>query len=584
MSAIDTLENRCRICALIFNDSTCSIPIFSESSANFFLQRKIEKYLYITVLEEDDLLPKKICATCFLKIESIDKFAFAAAKNQENFLTWLKNSHQSHMNEVQQTTIETSTNSDFSFSNITIKKEFNHRQQIVIQPQKSRNARHVDHITLEQIINDQIIKNPKLPASTTITRIDESVKRQRIQNQQKQKNEGTNISIVSYNNLQIGQVIKDYELLKLILRALKWEEFDRKASYNELIERLKRSHCRDILTNKNLLSDNDVVQLLRSYVNDSMMNSFKAQQVATTTTTSPNVSKILVSIPSPSSSSSVPSSVASSIKASTSKTVPTNYSKKPTQVQVATTTTANEEALEVAIDPDEFLAATGEEETVTIDDEEEETTSAVETKIETAKLMMETTSNDESGDYICSSCPQKFSSSTDLQNHVTNHLISSASSKNTTNNNNNNNNNTTTSKNGVQSRSATKSAIAETITAAAEVVEQREKTPVKKKVKTKDEKLRPKRKKIVIRINPSPKRNNRERARAAASQFSCPICAKGLSSKRNVQLHIDTHKNKSGKFACENDNCKKAFGKMENLLKHKQEAHSTKRKKNQNEK
>jgi hypothetical protein len=522
------------------------------------------------VLEEDDSLPKKICATCFLKIESIDKFAFSASKNQENFLTWLKNSHQARANDVQQTTIETSTNSDFSFSNITIKKEFNHRQQIVFEPQKSRNARHVDHITLEQIINDQIIKNPKLPASTTITRIDESIKRQRIQNQQKQKNEATNISIVSYNNLQIGQVIKDYELLKLILRALKWEEFDRKASYNELIERLKRSHCRDILTNKNLLSDNDVVQLLRSYVNDSVLNSFKAQQVTAVTPPS-SVSKILVSVPS--SSSSVPSAAAASSKSSSS--VPGSLSKRSLQV---------EEALEISIDPDDFLAAAAaddETETVTIDDEEEETTSALETKIETDKLFREVSEESarSNGNYICSSCPQKFTSSTDLQNHVTNHLILSASAKNVSNiNNNNNNKDSSSSKNGVQK--STKSSVA---------AEQREKTPVKKKVKTRDEKLRPKRKKIVIRINPSPKRSGRERARAAAaaattSQFSCPICTKGLSSKRNVQMHIDTHKNRSGKFTCDSESCKKLFSKMENFLKHRQEAHSTKRRKNQNEK
>lgn len=49
MSAISTLENRCRICALLFSDLTCAIPIFGQTSANFFLQRKIEKYLYITV-------------------------------------------------------------------------------------------------------------------------------------------------------------------------------------------------------------------------------------------------------------------------------------------------------------------------------------------------------------------------------------------------------------------------------------------------------------------------------------------------------------------------------------------------------
>lgn len=49
MGTFETIDNRCRICALNLSDLTCSIAIFGEQSATFNLQRKIEKYLQITV-------------------------------------------------------------------------------------------------------------------------------------------------------------------------------------------------------------------------------------------------------------------------------------------------------------------------------------------------------------------------------------------------------------------------------------------------------------------------------------------------------------------------------------------------------
>lgn len=49
MGTFETIDTRCRICALNLSDLTCSIAIFGEQSASFHLQRKIEKYLQITV-------------------------------------------------------------------------------------------------------------------------------------------------------------------------------------------------------------------------------------------------------------------------------------------------------------------------------------------------------------------------------------------------------------------------------------------------------------------------------------------------------------------------------------------------------
>lgn len=223
----------------------------------------------------------------------------------------------------------------------------------------------------------------------------------------------------------------------------------------------------------------------------------------------------------------------------------------------------NHESMEVSLDPEMFLA---EEESIVIEDDEE-TVSAAEAKIETEKLQklkdvsevvkktekrrvtfkdIETDSNKTK----TTSCPEVFATCVELENHATSHLLASPTST-----------------------SSTKSTIESAI-----------EKPIKKR-KVVEEKIRSKRKKIVIRINPSPsKRNNRERVKILP-KFVCSICKKALSSKRNLHLHHETHKEPSGKFKCDTEPCKKLFGKLENFLKHRQEHERlVKRRKNQNEK
>lgn len=305
------------------------------------------------------------------------------------------------------------------------------------------------------------------------------------------------------------------------------------------MERLRRSNCRDILTNKNLLSDNDVVQLLRSYMDDSMLVNLKAPF-------SQNASKVL---------SPQPVMIVASLPLSPQHSHKSPISAiKTTKIVQEDCCTLGSEAMEVSVDPQIFLA---DEESITIDDDDEETVSASETKIEHQKL--DKLHNDDktlviderdkqidteirnNGVHICASCPESFASNNDLQNHVTTHLINSS----------------------VESMN---------------VIEE----SVIKKKKRREEKLKPRRKKIVIRINPSPRKPIREK-----SKFLCTICQRALSSKRNLQQHHDTHKDsKTGKFRCDGDGCKKIFGKLENYVKHRHEAHEkpSKRKRNQNEK
>lgn len=289
------------------------------------------------------------------------------------------------------------------------------------------------------------------------------------------------------------------------------------------------------------------MQLLRSYVNDSMLMNLKVANNQQATVSHQNISTLF---------QAQPTVLTSPLRG--------NESAIKSAVAQQGANVMNTESMEVSVDPCMFLA---DEESIVIEDDEE-TVSAAEAKSEMAKLEVlkkqsEPEPDDEritfednqapsdeirnNGKYVCTSCPEHFSSNTELQNHVVTHLIISsppASSTKTT--------------DGAIFRST-------------------------RKKKVKDEKLRSRRKKIIIRINPSPsRRHGRERAKVLP-KFSCAICVKSLSSKRNLILHQDTHKEANGKFRCDGEGCKKLFAKLENFVKHRQE-HEKPKRRNQNEK
>lgn len=72
------------------------------------------------------------------------------------------------------------------------------------------------------------------------------------------------ITIFTYQDLKLGQVIKDQELQKLILRALKWNEPGK--TIEQQLDRLKNASFRGVLNNPDLLRDEDLVQLLGPYL------------------------------------------------------------------------------------------------------------------------------------------------------------------------------------------------------------------------------------------------------------------------------------------------------------------------------
>lgn len=72
------------------------------------------------------------------------------------------------------------------------------------------------------------------------------------------------ITIFTYHDLKLGQIIKDQELLKLILRALKWNEVGKSIEYQ--LDKLKNTSFRTVLGSPDLLHDEDLMQLLGPYI------------------------------------------------------------------------------------------------------------------------------------------------------------------------------------------------------------------------------------------------------------------------------------------------------------------------------
>lgn len=68
------------------------------------------------------------------------------------------------------------------------------------------------------------------------------------------------ITIFAYDELKLGQVIKDHDLLKLILKALKWQ-YSRRNQTSQ-IEKLKNTNFHEVLASPDLLRDADLMQLL----------------------------------------------------------------------------------------------------------------------------------------------------------------------------------------------------------------------------------------------------------------------------------------------------------------------------------
>lgn len=114
-------------------------------------------------------------------------------------------------------------------------------------------------LTFENLMNNKIIKNFRSEQVCVWSQKD--------------------ISIVDYDDLKVGQLIKDHEFLRLIIKALKWDVNSKPIDVQ--LDLLKNKNLRDILTNTNLLKDSDLIQLLKSYMGQDTFTNISKQKEET---------------------------------------------------------------------------------------------------------------------------------------------------------------------------------------------------------------------------------------------------------------------------------------------------------------
>ncbi|KFB35294.1 AGAP008515-PA-like protein [Anopheles sinensis] len=399
MSLELNVARKCRICGMDIHDLTCAFPIFGSDR----LDTKIQRYLQLNITR-DDLLPKCVCGSCYLKLESIDQFAVMANRTDDAFRAWISRLRGLNSPEEAGRSV-----------NVALP---------IFRPQQQSN-------TLSQAVDDKgsIILQPQ---PVNVTRPKPGPKGNIAQS-------GTPAltpSVVSYSDLKLGLLIKDQELLKLILKALKWAENDRRASFDVLIQRLKNSSFREVLSNHNLLNDSDLTQLLKSYIGQGVMSSFlpmpatSGNQYVLNNNVPPPLVPLQPTIAQPINEDFVG---LQRIKLPPSTPKPSGTAGVPDlQIDEASVT-----QMEVGVDPDLYFpyededsSSTTKYENTKLEDRQENTvtiklmsTNVAGDLVENKRMIPAILNVRGSNRFQCSACPECFPTNPDLQQHiVTSHL------------------------------------------------------------------------------------------------------------------------------------------------------------------
>ncbi|KAL5280337.1 hypothetical protein ACFFRR_004364 [Megaselia abdita] len=309
MELLKNFENICRVCGGGIQSKkqeqhSAIYCIFTTVN----LKDNLEKYLLLEIKENDNL-PRYICSFCFKKINSIIEFA-NSAKNFESFLKQfltmqikqpqislqyphlskeLNNlqTYKSHIQElplwsenettprktpvkiIQDVVVNVSPTDPITRDKLVQAKK--RHSGSFVTPKKYISTKNLKEVKFVKKPPPMIV-NPATMPNVSIGPVNSDTRPISVCNFAKE----TLPTLPDFHTvndcLNLGSVIKDKDLLKLILKALKWP-YD-KHTLNAQIQRLKCTRFRDIMVDPLLLQDTDLIQILTQYFGPN----FKFQQ------------------------------------------------------------------------------------------------------------------------------------------------------------------------------------------------------------------------------------------------------------------------------------------------------------------
>lgn len=207
-------------------------------------------YPFFPQIDFADKYPKRICQICLIKLDDIHGFACHAQKNQQILARFRENQREAEAEAAALAAVAAAATKAAVAANkaASSQKSPNAKKpRVTISLKAAKNSTASNRNTAAATMS----------ATTTSNKAASTHKKPILSNK--------DITIYAYEDLKLGQFIKDPDLLTLILKALKWDAL--REDKNAQLDRLRKANFQDVLCNPDLLQDEDLMQLLGPYMN-----------------------------------------------------------------------------------------------------------------------------------------------------------------------------------------------------------------------------------------------------------------------------------------------------------------------------